>query len=96
VAKQTANNARLYGLHDRGTLEIGKRADINVIDLTKLSLGPLEVKSDLPAGGNRLLRSASGYVATFVNGCMTRRNDEDTGARPGRLIRAAKMSTRIC
>ena len=87
VAKQTKRNADLYGMNDRGSIEPGKRADINVIDFDRLALGPLEVRSDLPAGGSRILQPASGYRATWVNGVMTRRNDQDTGARPGRLVR---------
>mgnify|MGYP003387676508 FL=1 len=73
---------------DRGSLEVGKRADITVIDFDRLSLGALEVRSDLPAGGTRILQPASGYLATFVNGVQTRKNDLDTGARPGRLVRS--------
>jgi N-acyl-D-amino-acid deacylase len=88
VEKQTRNNAELYGLKDRGTLEIGKRADLNLIDFDNLSLGALEVRTDLPAGGSRILQGASGYLATFVNGVRTRAKDTDTGARPGRLVRA--------
>lgn len=88
VAKQTKRNADLYGMADRGSLEVGKRADINVIDLNRLKLGALEVRSDLPAGGTRILQPASGYLATFVNGVQTRKNDVDTGARPGRLVRS--------
>ncbi|MCP5057650.1 MAG: amidohydrolase family protein [bacterium] len=88
VEKQTRNNAELYGLKDRGSLEIGKRADINLIDFENLSLGELEVRSDLPAGGQRILQPATGYLATFVKGVKTRENDSDTGARPGRLVRA--------
>jgi N-acyl-D-aspartate/D-glutamate deacylase len=87
VHKQTNNNAVLYGMHDRGSLELGKRADLNLIDLDNLSLGALGVHRDLPAGGSRILQSASGYLATFVNGVRTRENDADTGARPGRLVR---------
>jgi N-acyl-D-amino-acid deacylase len=87
VRKQTQNNAELYGLTDRGTLEVGKRADLNLIDFENLSLGELEVHRDLPAGGSRILQRASGYLATFVNGVKTRENDRDTGARPGRLVR---------
>lgn len=88
VAKQTYDNAQLFGMHDRGSLEVGMRADINLIDLEHLALGKLEVVHDLPAGGSRILQSAEGYVATFVNGVKTRENDQDTGARPGRVIRA--------
>ena len=87
VRKQTHTNAQLFGLHDRGSLEVGKRADINVFDLVKLGLGRLEVHRDLPAGGSRILQSARGYLNTFVAGVKTRENDQDTGARPGRVIR---------
>jgi N-acyl-D-aspartate/D-glutamate deacylase len=44
--------------------------------------------NDLPAGGRRMLQGASGYVATIVNGLITRRDGVDTGERPGRLVRA--------
>ncbi len=88
VHKQTKNNAELYGLHDRGEIAAGKRADLNLIDLPGLSLGGLEVHNDLPAGGSRILQPASGYLATWQNGVLTRRDDADTGARPGRLMRA--------
>jgi N-acyl-D-amino-acid deacylase len=88
VAKQTKRNADLYGMNDRGSIEPGKRADINVIDFDRLALGPLEVHRDLPAGGSRILQPATGYRGTWVNGVMTRRDDQDTGARPGRLVRS--------
>lgn len=88
VRKQSALTAEVVGLTDRGTLEVGKRADINVIDLERLALHPPRPVDDLPAGGRRILQDASGYVATIVNGVVTRRNDSDTGARPGRLVRA--------
>jgi N-acyl-D-aspartate/D-glutamate deacylase len=87
VKKQTADTARLYGLHDRGVLAVGKRADINLIDHSRLALHKPVVHYDLPAGGARILQPASGYVATFVAGVQTRSNDQDTGQRPGRLIR---------
>ncbi len=90
VQKMTRNNAELYGLPDRGSLEVGKRADINVIDFDNLKLGGLEVHNDLPAGGSRILQGASGYLATFVNGVRTRNRDVDTSARPGRLVRASQ------
>ena len=88
VHKQTQVNARLYGLHDRGCIAVGKKADLNLFDLQRLALGALEVHHDLPAGGSRILQGASGYLATFVSGVKTRQNDQDTGARPGRVIRA--------
>ncbi len=88
VQKQSHKNAQLYGLRDRGSIEVGKRADINVIDFDHLKLGGLEIHADLPAGGKRILQPASGYIATYVNGIKTRENDKDTGARPGQLLRS--------
>ncbi len=88
VHKQTARNAALYGLHDRGTLQAGKRADINVIDHDGLQVSPPVAHHDLPAGGTRLMQPVRGYLATLCNGVQTRSNDTDTGARPGRLIRS--------
>lgn len=88
VARQTLKNAELFGFRDRGSLEMGRRADVNVIDFDGLQLGELKVHRDLPAGGIRLLQGASGYVGTWVNGVRTRDHDVDTGARPGRLLRS--------
>ena len=89
VAKQTSGNARLHGLHDRGSIEVGKRADLNVIDHENLGVGPPQPHHDLPAGGTRLMQPVQGYVATMVNGVPTRRNDQDTGNRPGRVVRSS-------
>jgi N-acyl-D-amino-acid deacylase len=87
IEKQTRRNARLYGLHDRGTLDVGMRADVNVIDPENLQVARPVSHKDLPAGGSRLLQPVSGYLATILAGVVTRRRDEDTGARPGRLVR---------
>ncbi len=92
VHKQTQRNAELFGLHDRGSLKVGKRADLNLFDLQRLQLGRLEVHDDLPAGGSRILQSAQGYLNTFVAGVKTRENDQDTGARPGRVIRGTALA----
>ena len=88
VHKQTARNAELYGFTDRGTLTVGKRADVNVIDHANLTVSAPVAHHDLPAGGTRLMQPVSGYVATICNGEVTRDHDEDTGARPGRLVRS--------
>jgi N-acyl-D-aspartate/D-glutamate deacylase len=90
VHRQTLRNAQLFGLRDRGSLEVGKRADLNLIDLERLALGPLALHRDLPAGGARLLQPAIGYVGTWIAGVRTRRDDRDTGARPGRLVRGRR------
>ncbi len=89
VQMQTKETAALYGLNDRGTLEVGKRGDVNVIDFERLALLPPRRVEDLPAGGARLLQEATGYKATIVAGVVVRRDDRDTGERPGRLVRGA-------
>lgn len=83
----TAKTAAAVGLNDRGTLKLGAKADLNVIDLDRLHLFLPEIVRDLPAGGRRLHQRASGYDATIVTGTVIRRFDEATGARPGRLVR---------
>jgi N-acyl-D-aspartate/D-glutamate deacylase len=88
VHKQTARNAALYGFDDRGTLEVGKRADVNVIDHANLSVAAPVAHHDLPAGGTRLMQPVTGYLATLCNGVVTRENDTDTGELPGRLVRS--------
>jgi N-acyl-D-amino-acid deacylase len=90
VRKLTSEAADLYGLHDRGRLEENRIADINVIDFDRLSLGLPYVARDLPLGSPRVLQKADGYRATIVAGTVTRRNDQDTGARPGKLLRGGR------
>ena len=83
----SADAADYLGLEDRGRLKVGARADINVIDHGKLSLKAPKMVQDLPAGGQRLLQSVSGYRATFVAGEQVVDNDVVTDARPGKLVR---------
>jgi N-acyl-D-amino-acid deacylase len=90
VKKQTHDTARLYGLGDRGTIEVGMVGDLNVIDYDRLQLGTPRVVDDLPAGGNRIVQDATGYVATIKSGTVTFADGVDTGARPGRLLRGAR------
>ncbi len=90
VRKQTKDTAELFGMGDRGTIEVGRRGDINIIDHDKINLRTPELVHDLPAGGRRLIQKAEGYVATIVAGEITRKQGEDTGARPGRLVRGRR------
>ncbi|HVA06421.1 MAG TPA: amidohydrolase family protein [Acidimicrobiales bacterium] len=90
VKKQTHDTARLYGMCDRGTLEAGALGDCNLIDYEALTLGEPFVRSDLPAGGSRLLQGASGYVATIKKGSVTFEQGEATGELPGRLVRGSR------
>ena len=90
VANQSSRTARAVGLNDRGTLAVGMRADINVVDLANLRLHLPTVAHDLPAGGKRFLQRADGYLHTIVAGSPVYENGEHTGALPGRLVRGAR------
>jgi N-acyl-D-aspartate/D-glutamate deacylase len=87
VHLQTGRTASVYGFTDRGTLEAGKRADINLVDLDGLRLHEPEMVFDLPAGGRRLVQHVDGYEQTLVAGEPTFVRGEPTGQRPGRLVR---------
>lgn len=94
VRKLTSDPASLYGFTDRGRVARGMKADLNVIDIDRLSLHAPSVVYDLPGGGRRLLQTATGYVATIVAGQIIQREGADTGARPGCLVRDAGRPTR--
>ncbi len=87
VKRQTSDTAELIGLRDRGTIEEGKRADLNLIDWQALQLRPPEILFDLPAGGKRLVQRVDGYRATLVAGVTICEDGEPTGAFPGKLVR---------
>ena len=90
VHKITQTTATLYGLGDRGVLAPGAIGDANLIDLEHLQLRRPELAADLPGGARRLVQRADGYVATVKSGAVTFDHGEDTGARPGRLLRGAR------
>jgi len=87
VKKQTLDNARFWGLHDRGVIRSGLKADVNVIDYDALQVGKPYLVNDLPGGATRLMQSATGYKATIVAGQIVQRDGQETGARPGGVVR---------
>jgi len=92
VKSMTRDPAELVGLRDRGVIAVGAKADLNVIDLDRLTLHRPEVVRDLPAEGRRIIQRADGYAATIVSGVVTYRNGEATGALPGRLVRGQRAA----
>ena len=90
VRRLTSSTADLFGLGDRGRLVPGAKADVNVIDFEHLGLHRPELVFDLPGGARRLLQRSSGYLATLNAGEVTIQGGEDTGNRPGVLVRGAR------
>ncbi|MET0251180.1 MAG: amidohydrolase family protein [Novosphingobium sp.] len=87
VAKLSSEPADYIGFADRGRLEVGALADVNVIALDRLRLHPPHIVRDLPTGGRRLRQAADGYAVTVKSGVVTYREGRATGALPGRLVR---------
>ena len=90
VQLQTSKTADAYGLKDRGRVEVGKLADINIIDFENLHLHAPKMVHDLPAGGRRLLQDVDGYRYTIKSGQVTFEDGEPTGARPGGVLRSGR------
>lgn len=88
VSMLTSRNAAHLGLTDRGVLQVGARADINVLDFEQLQALAPALVNDLPAGGKRFVQKAKGYRATLVKGEIVCENGQITDARPGRWVRA--------
>ena len=88
----TQRPASLYGFADRGVLQPGKLADLNLIDLQALRIEPPHIARDLPAGGKRFLQGAQGYSYTIKSGQITYRDGSATEALPGRLLKRSELT----
>jgi N-acyl-D-aspartate/D-glutamate deacylase len=87
VQRISATPARVLGLKDRGTLAPGQRADLNVIDLDRLTELQPYIAHDFPGGAPRFQQRACGYAATVCNGHVILRDDEHTGIGGGQVLR---------
>ena len=87
VRRIAAVPAEVLGLIDRGTLAVGKRADINIIDIDKVAECQPQMVYDFPGGAPRFIQRATGYQATLCNGQVILRYDEHTGTRSGQVLK---------
>ena len=90
IKLQTLDTATIYGLSDRGSIQVGKKADINIIDYDGLFIDAPKMIYDLPTDAPRLVQEPHGYKATIVSGQVVRENGEFTGVRPGVVIRGRR------
>ncbi|MBH0779783.1 N-acyl-D-amino-acid deacylase family protein [Nocardia bovistercoris] len=86
----TGKLAAFFGLNQRGTLEVGKVADITVFDLDEIERRPEEKIYDVwdGRGGRtyRYTRAAAPMRITLVNGVPTFDNGAFTGRFPGEFV----------
>jgi N-acyl-D-aspartate/D-glutamate deacylase len=87
VRRMTSAPARIIGVEDRGRIAAGLRADLNVIDLERVSERMPEFVHDFPGGAGRFVQRGRGYRATLCNGKVILENDEHTGTRSGCVLR---------
>jgi N-acyl-D-aspartate/D-glutamate deacylase len=90
VHQLTRRPALHFGWRDRGLVSPGHLADLNVIDYETLGCASPRIVTDLPAGGRRLLQSATGYRYTIKRGATTFEDGAATGFLPGKLLRGAQ------
>jgi N-acyl-D-amino-acid deacylase len=68
VHRLTADPAAKYRIPDRGVIAPGAWADLLLIDPETVGLSALERVRDLPGGGARMIRRATGVHGVWVNG----------------------------
>jgi N-acyl-D-amino-acid deacylase len=88
VRRMTTAPARIIGVEDRGRIAAGLRADLNVIDLERVSERMPEFVHDFPGGAGRFVQRARGYLATICNGETMLEADELLGTRSGHVLRS--------
>ncbi|MBL6851935.1 MAG: amidohydrolase family protein [Alphaproteobacteria bacterium] len=87
IKRMTSDGARVMGLKDRGTLKVGRRADVNVFDMDRVTQLQPHIVHNFPGGAPHFTMRARGYKATLVNGKVNVRDDQSTGARAGMVLR---------
>jgi N-acyl-D-aspartate/D-glutamate deacylase len=86
VAALTSRVARFLGLSDRGTIEVGRAADLVVFDPDTVGPLALQTLDDIPGGGTRMTKAASGISWVIVNGYPVVENGTSASAVPGRVL----------
>jgi N-acyl-D-amino-acid deacylase len=89
VRRLTSDPARKYRIPGRGEIAAGNAADLLLFDPAKVGISPLRKAKDLPAGGARMIREATGVHGVWVNGVQVcnERGYLDAKHGPGRVLR---------
>ncbi len=88
IRRMTFQPARIMGLHDRGLIQQGLKADLMIFDLDRMGNKDDELWHDGPSGTARRVHQAEGIHQVVVNGQVVMNEGEHTGALPGRVLRS--------
>ena len=86
VHRMTGELAREWGISDRGTIAVGKAADLVLFDPATISRGEEIFVGDFPGGANRYVRHAEGFDKVIVNGEIVVDRGAYTDARAGTIV----------
>ena len=87
----TYETATRWGLHDAGCLRMGSPADPVVFDPE--TIGGTCLRWSTTSGGRERLKQTGAVSPTIVNGQVLLRNNEHSGAQPGRVLRGPLAQT---
>lgn len=90
VKMLTDDPAQLFGLRERGRIAEGYHADLVLFDPNRIDAGQAKLVHDLPGDSPRLDSEAVGITGVWVNGIRTIKDDEVTGAIPGKVLRSGR------
>jgi N-acyl-D-aspartate/D-glutamate deacylase len=91
----TDHPARLFGLRERGRLEVGYHADVVVFDPATVGSEDATLVADLPGGSARLTAGSIGVTRVLVNGVETVADGKATGATPGTVLRSGRDTATV-
>lgn len=83
VKKLTADPAEIWGLQQRGKLEVGYAADVVVFDADRIDRGAERAVFDMPGNGMRYVRDSVGIDTVLVNGEIAWQHGTYRTARAG-------------
>src|SRR3954468_6645916 len=88
VRRLTSHQAGLYGIPDRGRIEVGAFADLLLFDPATVGVSPARRVNDLPGGGPRTIRDPIGVHGVYVNGVRVSdgQNYATVDKGPGRVL----------
>ena len=86
VHRLTGEVAAAWGIADRGTIELGRAADLVIFDPDRIARGEEVFVNDFPGEANRYIRHAEGIDKVVVNGQIVLDRGVYTDARAGKIV----------